>query len=835
MSALRFDGKVAVVTGAGSGLGREYALLFASRGAKVVVNDLGGNFHGEGSSKQADVVVAEIKALGGEAVPNYNSVTDGEQIIKTAIEAYGRIDILVNNAGILRDKSFGNMSDNEWNAIYDVHLKGAYVTTRAAWPYFRKQKYGRVVMTSSNSGVYGNFGQANYSAAKLGLVGLANTLAIEGAKYNIHCNVIVPTAASRMTEGILPEIFFKELKPKLIAPVVVYLCHEECDDNGSIIESAAGWATKLHIVRGKGSFLRTSIESDVSPEYVRDAWSKVTDMTQAARFESNAEATGHLANILEELQQMKGKNSSQDGGYSDIFKFTSKDLILYALGVGACVRREGDLRYLYENYDGFGPLPTYFIQPGLMITLTSDIVGKALKKDIDLSQVFHGEQFLEVLGPLPTEGELKTNAYVADVLDKRSGAVIIVNAETSDLAGNPIVRTQSSVFVVGAGNFGGKKDSDKLIATVAEPKSKPDATIEIKTSVNAAALFRLSGDLNPMHIDPGFSMIAGHKIPIMHGLCTMGLSVKAILAKYAGNQANLLKAVKARFSKPVIPGQTLLVHTWRTGTRIIFKTSVLETGADVLVGGYVDLRSVVENKTAAKKLESDAVFDGMQAKIDAKLEQVKKINGVFLYRILDNGAVAKEWTLDLKNGKIHEGKLDRVKIDTTLSVEDKTLMEIATGKLNPQAAFMKGKLKITGNIMLTQKLLPLLKEEGIGANKTSGTTLQSDAIFNGIQDKINAQPEKAKSVNGVFLYKILHDGKVVKEWTLDLKNGKIHKGHAKDIKIDTTLTVADSDLVEIATGKLNPQSAFMKGKLKITGNIMLTQKLVPLLKNEAKL
>jgi 3-hydroxyacyl-CoA dehydrogenase/3a,7a,12a-trihydroxy-5b-cholest-24-enoyl-CoA hydratase len=198
--------------------------------------------------------VNEIRAAGGEATADYNSVTDGDKIIETALKAYGRVDILVNNAGILRDKSFHNMSDAEWNAIYDVHVRGAYKTTRAAWPVFRKQKFGRVIMTSSNSGVYGNFGQANYSMAKLGLVGFANSLAIEGAKYNIHTNVIVPTAASRMTEGILPEDLFKQLKPVLIAPVVVYMCHENTEDNGAIIESAAGWATKLHIVRGKEPF-----------------------------------------------------------------------------------------------------------------------------------------------------------------------------------------------------------------------------------------------------------------------------------------------------------------------------------------------------------------------------------------------------------------------------------------------------------------------------------------------------------------------------------------------------------------------------------------------------
>lgn len=327
--ALRFDNRVVVVTGAGAGLGREYALLFGSRGAKVVVNDLGGSFTGEGQSKAADIVVQEIKAAGGTAVANYDSVTDGQKIIDTAMQAFGRIDVLVNNAGILRDKSLANITDKDWDQINDVHLKGSFSTTRAAWPIFKKQGYGRVIMTSSNSGVYGNFGQANYAAAKLGLVGLSNTVAIEGAKYNIHCNVIIPTAASRMTKDILPDIFYEQLKPKLIAPVVVYLCHESNEDNGSIIESAAGWATKVHIVRGKGALLRTSIDEDVTPEFVRNKWSQITDMSKAEHLDNMAMASGTLMNVLDDL---KGFGNGEKKGIEDTFHFTPRDLIIYALG-----------------------------------------------------------------------------------------------------------------------------------------------------------------------------------------------------------------------------------------------------------------------------------------------------------------------------------------------------------------------------------------------------------------------------------------------------------------------------------------------------------------------
>lgn len=250
---MRFDGKVVIITGAGAGLGRVYALDFASKGAKVVVNDLGGSKGGQGGdAKVADAVVAEIKAKGGEAVANYNSVVDGAAIVKTAIDTFGRIDIVVNNAGILRDAAFHKMTEQDYDLIMAVHLKGSYNVTRAAWPYMREQNYGRIIFVTSAAGLYGNFGQANYSAAKLGIVGLCNTLAQEGKKNNIKCNTIAPLAASRMTEGIMPPAMLKALKPEYVSPLVQYLAHEQCNESGGVYEIGAGWIAKVRFQRSKG-------------------------------------------------------------------------------------------------------------------------------------------------------------------------------------------------------------------------------------------------------------------------------------------------------------------------------------------------------------------------------------------------------------------------------------------------------------------------------------------------------------------------------------------------------------------------------------------------------
>ena len=284
MSEVRFDGRVAIVTGAGGGLGKSHALLLASRGAKVVVNDLGGSRDGSGTGahNMADQVVDEIKAAGGEAIANYDGVdtaAGGESIVKTAMDAFGTVDIVIANAGILRDRAFHNITEEDWDKIFAVHVKGSFNVIQPAFRIMRQNNYGRIIVTTSNAGLYGNFGQANYSAAKTALLGFASTLELEGAKYNIKANVIAPVAASRLTEDVMPPQVLERLKPELVSPVVAYLCSEECDVSGNIFTAGGGYVGRAAIVESKGAVL-----SDISIEAVRDNFSKITDMTGAEEF-----------------------------------------------------------------------------------------------------------------------------------------------------------------------------------------------------------------------------------------------------------------------------------------------------------------------------------------------------------------------------------------------------------------------------------------------------------------------------------------------------------------------------------------------------------------------
>ena len=291
--SLSFEGQVAIVTGAGGGLGREHALALARRGAKVLVNDLGGAVDGSGRSvSAAQAVVDEIRAFGGEAMANGASVTDFaavQAMVQQAIDAWGRVDILINNAGILRDKSFAKMELEDFRQVVDVHLMGAVHCCKAVWPIMQAQNYGRIVMTTSSSGLYGNFGQSNYGAAKMALVGLMQTLALEGAKYHIHVNALAPTAATRMTEGLMPEAVLAALKPKAVVPAMLVLAHTSAPTR-TILCAGAGSFEAAHIMLTQGVYVGMG---EAAPEQLVQQLHAVLDQSNALVPESGM-AQGQL-------------------------------------------------------------------------------------------------------------------------------------------------------------------------------------------------------------------------------------------------------------------------------------------------------------------------------------------------------------------------------------------------------------------------------------------------------------------------------------------------------------------------------------------------------------
>jgi len=288
--AIRYDGRVAIVTGAGAGLGKQYALFLASRGARVVVNDV--------AEETASAVVAEIVRSGGEAIAAVGSVSEGETIVRAAIQRWGRVDILINNAGILRDMAFHKMTAKAFDLVHEVHVRGTYAMTRAAWPHMRAAGYGRVLLITSVNGLYGQFGQANYSSAKAAMVGLAKTLAAEGSGKGILVNALAPGGATAMTATVLPAEIVAKWKPEFVVPCVAFLCSEECDASGKVFESGGGWMAEVRWQRSPGFFF--DLSKPFGPEEVRAAWHRVVDFTGAGAPEED----GTLGPHSPQLQQM---------------------------------------------------------------------------------------------------------------------------------------------------------------------------------------------------------------------------------------------------------------------------------------------------------------------------------------------------------------------------------------------------------------------------------------------------------------------------------------------------------------------------------------------------
>ncbi|KAI5120206.1 hypothetical protein M0805_006312 [Coniferiporia weirii] len=589
---VRFDGKTVIVTGSGAGLGRAYALMYAKLGANVVVNDV--------SEKAANAVVDEIRKAGGKATTAVCSAEDGDAIVKAALDAFGAVHVLVANAGILRDRSFTAMSEQEWDAVMTVHLRGTFKCAKAVWPLFQKQQYGRIVTTCSQVGVYGNFGQANYSTAKAAILGLTRTLALEGRKYNIVSNCLVPQAGTAMTSTIWPQEMVDAFKPDYVAPIVGFLTSEDIPEEvaGQLFEVSGGWAGQTRWQRAGGYGF--PVNKPLTPEAVLEKWDVFTnfDDGRATYPTTTREA---LEQIVENFSN-EGDDDAEASPYADPedselvaeakkdvadpaeFSYTERDVILYNLGIGAT---EKELQWTFENHDSFEALPTFGVVPQF---LASSGLSLDWLPNFNPAKLLHGEQYLAIKGPIPTSGTMVNKPRLLEALDKGKAAAVTSIVETVDQAtGKVVFENQSTVFVRGSGGFGGKRNaSDRGPATAANtpPKRQPDAVVEEKTLPTQAALYRLSGDSNPLHILPEFAAVGGFDKPILHGLCSMGISGKHVL-----NTFGAFEDIKVRFAGVVYPGETLVTEMWKEGGKVLFVTKVKERGTTVLNAAGATLAS----------------------------------------------------------------------------------------------------------------------------------------------------------------------------------------------------------------------------------------------------
>ncbi len=854
MSDLRFDGRVVIITGAGNGLGKSHALLFASRGAKVVVNDLGGKHDGTGKgSAAADAVVAEITEKGGQAVANYDSVENGEAIVKTAIDAFGKIDVVVNNAGILRDTSFQKMTDADWDLIYRVHVLGSYKVTKAAWDKMREQGYGRIINTASAAGIYGNFGQANYSMAKLGLHGFTQTLAIEGKKKNVHVNTIAPIAGSRMTETVLPPDLIAALKPEYVSPLVAWLCHESCTETGGLFEVGGGFYGKLRWERAEGKTFK--LGRGISPDDVQKSWDAI----------SSFEKTTHPTDVQSSMQPILGNLGTKSRGGNDLIdldaaldappvvaesRYDERDVSLYALGVGAAEDPldSGDLGLVYEmSGEGFKVLPTFAVIPSMKVIFDQFKSGKkAPGLNYGFERILHGEQYTEVKRPLPTNAKLKHEIKIKDIFDKGKNALVVTAITTFDESGNELCYNELTSFVRGAGGWGGERGPSAEINVA--PDRAPDAVIEEKTHANQALLYRLSGDINPLHADPAFAQGFGFPKPILHGLCTFGFAARAVIKAFSKGDPRYFKSIKVRFAESVFPGETLVTEMWRDGDqKVIFRTKVKERDKVVLSNAAIELYKEIPKAAAPKKAVAAAsgtgtgtgtgepisadIFTAMGAYLSANADAVKKINVTYQFKLTGPDSV---WTVDTKTASVASG--ETAKAGCTLELSDADFMAMCTGKADPMKLFMDKKLRISGDVMASQKLeflkkidpnlvLDAAKKRGGGAGAAAAAPAaasgpQSGDVFLGIQDYVEKNAAELTKVGVVYLFKLTSPDS---QWTVDLKTAKVAPGETA--KPECTLELSEADFLDMSSGKADPMKLFMDKKLRISGNVMASQKL----------
>jgi 3-hydroxyacyl-CoA dehydrogenase/3a,7a,12a-trihydroxy-5b-cholest-24-enoyl-CoA hydratase len=756
------------------------------------------------------------------------------------------------------------MTQADWDLVYKVHVFGTYKVTAAAWNLMRDQGYGRIINTSSAAGIYGNFGQANYSMAKLGIHGFTQTLAAEGKKRNIVVNTIAPIAGSRMTETVLPKELLDALKPEYVSALVAKLAHEGNEDTGGLYEVGGGFYAKLRWERAVGKTFR--LGRTISPEDIDASWKDISSFDKAEHPGSVAESMQPImANV--EAGPSKGGNQFIDVDAALGFKYPeqqmtydTRDVSLYALGVGAAKdpTNEADLSLVYEmSGKGMKVLPSFGVVPAINMVFDQAKRGvTAPGLNFGLDRVLHGEQYTELKRPLPTTGKLTTKARVKDIFDKGKNALVVTEFITYDENGDELIKNELTTFVRGAGGWGGDRGPSADVNVA--PDRAADKTIEDKTSENQALLYRLSGDWNPLHADPGFAKAFGFQKPILHGLCSFGFATRAVAQAYCPDgDPRYIKSIKARFASTVLPGETLVTEMWKDGNKVLFRTKIKERGEVCISNAAAELWTELPQPKpkaapAAKSAASAAVpnsadiFRAIGGFVQGNPATAEKVKTTFLFKLSNPDST---WTIDLSTppGAVHDSAVG--KAACTLEISDADFMAMATGQADAMKLFSSGKLKISGDVMASQKLGFLKKitpemvlaetkrraaPRATSAENTNDVTPGAGAAYTPTVDDafevfgevIKTNPEVCQKVGVVYLFRV--GGK---PFIVDLKAGAVKQ---EEGAAECTLELAESDFLDLTQGKADPMKLFTTGKLKISGNVMASQKLQSLFKIDPK-
>ena len=586
------EGRVAIVTGGARGVGRQHALMLAEHGAKVVVNDIGAGIDGAGrDTGPAQEVVDAIKAKGGEAVVNGDDVStwDGaKNMVDQAVAEFGTLDAVINNAGILRDRMLTNMSEDEWDAVIQVHLKGTFAPARHAAAYWREKSKaqggpvsGRIINTSSTSGIYGNVGQSNYGAAKAGIAAFTVIAARELRRYGVTVNAISPSAQTRMTENLrdyTPEDIARR-DPKWVSPTVVYLTSEQSQDiTGRVIQCGNGRVAVCEGWRRGAEVEQMEGPVELGPEDPRD--DRQRHARTSAWTVSNSTDTREPREMALDYDKLMAMTDT-----GTRFEYTDRETMLYAIGVGMGrdPYDENELPYVFEKEE----LKT-------VPSMGTVLARSTFLRDCgyDYTKVVHGEQRLTLHRPLPEAAVLIADSRVTEAYDKGEGRGAVIYSETAVRTADdnqPLFTQSSTTFARGDGGFGGPSGSGP--APHAIPEREPDQSCTLEIRKDQALLYRLNGDRNPLHADPELAKRVGFPVPILHGLCTYGTACKAVLQTVCKYDHTLIRGFDARFSSPVFPGESVTTDMWIDDDVVSFRCRVAERDVTVINNGRCQLAS----------------------------------------------------------------------------------------------------------------------------------------------------------------------------------------------------------------------------------------------------